>query len=734
MKVIHLISGGDVGGAKTHVHTLLKEISKQIDALLVCFTEGDFSHQAEELGIRVKVIDSGFFSTLKALGELIEKEKYDLIHCHGSKANMFGALLKSKYRLPVCTTMHSDYKLDYLGRTVKRLTYGTINSLALRRIDYHICVSDNMAKLMTERGFEPQNIFLICNGVDFEKKAPALSREEFLSSYGIDPSCTVVGIAARLSPIKDIPTLIAAFSEAAAAQDNLRLLIAGDGEEKDKLLALAAQSGAADKIVFAGWLSDTDSFYNAIDINALTSLSEGFPYSIVEGARMGCATVSSDVGGISMLIKNGVTGCLFNPGDTAHLARILTALAQSRSLREKLGSALNEAGKKDFSLDAMRSTQISIYETVLARAKRTQKRDGVTLCGAYGQGNSGDDSILEAVISQLRSIDKDMPLRILSRNPKETRLRCRCKSVHSFNIPGFIRAMRRSKLYISGGGTLIQDVTSVRSLVYYLMSIRFARMCGCRVLMYGCGIGPVNSKFGRRMTKRVLNSCADMATLRDPRSLEELRSMGVTIPAKVSADPALILPGAPDADVDSAFIDSGIPLGKKYIAFALRPWEGFEKKVNAFAAAADYANEQLGLECVFVPIDKKRDTDACKKVIAAMKTKGHMISDPGTPSLTIGILSRMEILVSMRLHALIFAAGQGVSLVGAVYDPKVSSFLDYIGIDQHRSLEDIDEAFLKAAIDDCIAKGHDPLRTKALLELEHINTDAARALLEGNRR
>ena len=734
MKVIHLISGGDVGGAKTHVHTLLKEISKQIDALLVCFTEGDFSHQAEELGIKVKVLDSGFFSTLAALGELITKEKYDLIHCHGSKANMFGAILKAKYKLPICTTMHSDYKLDYLGRTVKRLTYGTINSLALRRVDYHICVSDNMAKLMIERGFAAENIFLICNGVDFETKTPALSRDEFLSSYGIDPSCTVIGIAARLSPIKDIPTLIAAFSEAAQAHPELRLLIAGDGEEKEKLTALAAQSPVSDKIVFAGWLSDTDSFYNAIDINALTSLSEGFPYSIVEGARMSCATVSSDVGGISMLIKNGVTGCLFNSGDTAHLAKILKALAQSKTLRDKLGSALNEAGKKGFSLDAMRSTQLSIYETVLARAKRTQKRDGVTLCGAYGQGNSGDDSILEAVISQLRSIDKDMPLRILSRNPAETSLRCRCKSVHSFNIPGFIKAMRRSKLYISGGGTLIQDVTSLRSLVYYLMSIKFARLCGCKVLMYGCGIGPVSSKLGRWLTKKILNSSAHMATLRDPRSLEELRSMGVTIPAEVSADPALILPGAPDADVDSAFIDAGIPTGKKYIAFALRPWEGFDKKVDAFAKAADYAHERWGLECVFIPIDKKRDTDACKKVMAAMSTKAHIISDPGSPAMTIGILSRMEILVSMRLHALIFAAGQGVSLIGAVYDPKVSSFLDYVGIDQYRELENTDEAFFKAAIDDCIAKGHDPLRTKALLELEHINTDAARAFLESSRR
>ena len=207
---------------------------------------------------------------------------------------MFGALLRRKYRLPVCTTMHSDYKLDYLGRPAKRLTYGTINSVALRKLDYYICVSEHMARLLTDRGFPPQNIFLVCNGLDYNDVHPLKARGEFLRTYGIDPDCTVIGIAARLSPIKDIGTLIAAFAKAADDHPSLRLLIAGDGEERRALEKAAASSGHGDKIVFAGWLDDTDSFYNAIDINALTSRSEGFPYSIVEGA-VGYATVASDV-------------------------------------------------------------------------------------------------------------------------------------------------------------------------------------------------------------------------------------------------------------------------------------------------------------------------------------------------------------------------------------------------------------------------------------------------------
>jgi polysaccharide pyruvyl transferase CsaB len=731
MKVVHLISGGDVGGAKTHVHTLLRELGKELDVLLVCFTAGEFSAQAQALGINVAVFDGGFFDTFRRLGALIEREGYDIVHCHGSKANMFGALLRRKYRLPVCTTMHSDYKLDYLGRPAKRLTYGTINSVALRKLDYYICVSEHMARLLTDRGFPPQNIFLVCNGLDYNDVHPLKARGEFLRTYGIDPDCTVIGIAARLSPIKDIGTLIAAFAKAADDHPSLRLLIAGDGEERRALEKAAASSGHGDKIVFAGWLDDTDSFYNAIDINALTSLSEGFPYSIVEGARMGCATVASDVGGISMLIKNGVTGCLFRPGDKDRLACLLGELAGDKAMRERLGSALREAGMRSFSLDTMKRTQISIYETILRRsARKAGKRDGVTICGAYGQGNSGDDSILEAVIAQLRSIDCDIPLYILSKDPKDTRRRCKANSVHSFNIIGFLRAMLRSKLYISGGGTLIQDVTSVRSLVYYLANIRLARLCGCRVMMYGCGVGPVTSPFGRRLAKSILNRCVDRITLRDPQSALELKSMGVTRPpVEVAVDPALSLAPAPREDVDSAFITAGIPTDEPFIAFALRPWPGFEEKADCFARAADYAYNVHGLKSVFITIDKNRDTEPSLLVLSRMSSPGRLFSDPGNPALTIGILARMKMLISMRLHALIFAAGQGIPLVGAVYDPKVSSFLDYIGIDLHVPLEKITDEFLQNAVDVCIMRGSGSNYVKALVELEKINTDAARALL-----
>ena len=233
MKVITLISGGDSGGAKTHVHSLLQNLSRTIEVTMVCFLEGPFAQEARELGIPTVVLSGrNLLRTYRTLKRMIREGGYQLIHCHGARGNMMGALLRRSTGLPVVTTVHSDYRLDYLGRPLSRLTYGTINTIALRRLDYRIGVSDAMTDLLIKRGFDPDRLFTIYNGIDFTPRTPALSREEYFRSVGLeaDGDSVVVGIAARLNPVKDIATLVRGFAKAHRECPSLRLLIAGDGE------------------------------------------------------------------------------------------------------------------------------------------------------------------------------------------------------------------------------------------------------------------------------------------------------------------------------------------------------------------------------------------------------------------------------------------------------------------------------------------------------------------------
>ena len=113
MKVIHLISGGDSGGAKTHVLSLLQNLNQTITAQLVCFRDGPFAEEARSRGIPTEIMGGNNIPRLqRQLKAYIRAGGYQLIHCHGSRANMVGALLRRSTGLPVVSTIHSDYRLD----------------------------------------------------------------------------------------------------------------------------------------------------------------------------------------------------------------------------------------------------------------------------------------------------------------------------------------------------------------------------------------------------------------------------------------------------------------------------------------------------------------------------------------------------------------------------------------------------------------------------------------------
>ena len=188
MKVLHLISGGDTGGAKTHVISLVKELNKIIDVKVICFIEDVFYHDALEAGINIEVFEQKKrtdISVIKRLKKEIIREDYDIIHCHGARANFMAMFLKDKVKRPMLTTIHSDYKLDFKDNFYKRIVYTAINSIALKKFDYYIAISDTFKEMMESRGFEGDRIFTVYNGIDLESEVKYVPKEEFLNRYNI---------------------------------------------------------------------------------------------------------------------------------------------------------------------------------------------------------------------------------------------------------------------------------------------------------------------------------------------------------------------------------------------------------------------------------------------------------------------------------------------------------------------------------------------------------------------
>ncbi len=426
MKLIHMMGGGDVGGAKTHIFSLVKELNKYHEVCVISFRDGPFPEEMKEEGIRVELVTTrNPRKAAKQVFAIVDGMKPDVIHCHGGRANMIGSMLRDKCDIPIMTTIHSDYKLDYMGNPLKQHTFGAINARALRKIDFYQAVADRMAQLLISRGFPPQCVMTIYNGMDFSDPIQDFDRTAYLKeSYGaeVDDSMVLCGLAARLTAVKDIETGIAGFAQAVQRQPQLRLFLAGTGEDETKLRALAQQLGVADKVIFCGWVTEMDKFFASMDITLLTSLSETFPYSILEGIREGCVPVCSDVGGMSELIISGETGYIFPPKDCEALADALAALAEDAEKRAEFAKKQYDRAAEHYSLDAMRRTQEKNYERVLAKFFRTSEtdRDGTVML---------ESKYTAEILDKLWANDPEEPVSLISIDPMKAKLKYRTEAV-----------------------------------------------------------------------------------------------------------------------------------------------------------------------------------------------------------------------------------------------------------------------------------------------------------------
>ena len=368
MKVLHLISGGDTGGAKTHIISLLKGLNKSIEAKIICFVKDTFYEEVRDANIEIEVYEQKSRMDLGVVGRLakeVQTNGYDIVHCHGARANFIAMFLKRKINKPIITTIHSDYKLDFKDNSYKKIVYTALNSLALNRFDYYIAISDSIKEVLVDRGFKDEKIYVSYNGIDRDKNYK-YKRQEFFEKYNIqDRYSLIVGIVARLDQVKNHETFIMAANRVLNKREDVLFLIAGSGNEEENLKEFVKYLELEEHVKFLGHLQDPYSFYNIIDINTLTSLSESFPYVILEGAVMKTPIISTDVGGISRLVKNGHNGYLFHVKDVNYLSSKILELADDRDKLLTLGQNLYDDVKKNYSYESMAARHLEIYNRII---------------------------------------------------------------------------------------------------------------------------------------------------------------------------------------------------------------------------------------------------------------------------------------------------------------------------------------------------------------------------------
>lgn len=371
MKVLHLISGGDTGGAKTHLISLMKGLDKLADAKVICFIEDTFYEDLKSMGIKIEVFEQKSRSDMSVVNRLrdeILRENYDIVHCHGARANFIAMFLKRKIKTPMLTTIHSDYKLDFKDNFYKKLVFTSLNTIALKSFKYYIAISDTFKDMLIDRGFKEDRIYVAYNGIDLDKPEDIVPRPEFLNKFGIvDRGKTLVGIVARLDGVKDHDTFIDGAAKLLEKRDDVEFLIAGEGNNEERLKDKVKSLNLEDKIHFLGFVEDQYSLFNAMDINTLTSISESFPYVIMEGAKMKKTIVSTRVGGVANLIRDNETGFLIDVGDSDGLRDRLDYLLDHKDRIDLMGENLYSLVREKYSSEAMAKTHLDIYQEIIER-------------------------------------------------------------------------------------------------------------------------------------------------------------------------------------------------------------------------------------------------------------------------------------------------------------------------------------------------------------------------------
>jgi len=302
----------------------------------------------------------------------------------------------------------------------------------------------------------------------------------------------------------------------------------------------------------------------------------------------------------------------------------------------------------------------------------------IALSGYYGSGNTGDEAILAATLAGLRQRLPEAEIVVLSSDPVSTAAEHQVEAQPRWSASGVWRTVRAADLVLSGGGGLLQDSTSSRSLMYYLAVLEAARLARTPYAIFAQGVGPLRGHLARWATGRCVRRAAAI-TVRDQPSAELLHSIGIA-PGRVevTADPAAALSPAVPERIQEILGGAGVRADEPLLGVAVRPWGGTQAALEAIAETARRAADELGLGVLLLPFQRAQDLEPSRALAA--RVPGSIVLDgPLCPAELMGLVARLEMLVAMRLHALIFAAAQAVPALGVVYDPKVRAFCQQVG-------------------------------------------------------
>lgn len=376
--VVHMIYRLDIGGLETLlVDTINRMPPGEYRHAVVCLTDyTDFAQRITRPGVELhalhKPYGKGSLASHLDLWRLLRRLRPAILHTYNLGTIEYAA---TAWAAGVPARVHAEHGRDARDPQGLNRKHNLLRRLVSPFIDRIVPVSrDLRGWLIDVVGLPQRKLVLIDNGVDTERFRPATARETNRDAF-------VIGTVGRLQDVKDQATLIKAFAllRAMLPDEELRLVLVGDGPLRPQLEAQVRAEGLEAIVEFAGPRSDVETAMRGFSLFALTSIAEGTPVTLLEAMACGLPVVATRVGGIPDLVQDGVAGTLVPARDPQALAQAFAAYVRDPLLARSHGAAGRARIEQKYSMQAMLAAYVGLYDGLCQKTK-TKTEKAITPC------------------------------------------------------------------------------------------------------------------------------------------------------------------------------------------------------------------------------------------------------------------------------------------------------------------------------------------------------------------
>lgn len=650
MKILMLTSSFDIGGAETHILELSQSLFAKGHTVHIASGGGVYeSHLCPGIRhITLPLNSKNPLSLLRCaigLRKLINSEKYDVIHSHSRLSSLIVSLVKGK--TPLVTTAHWVFRTDF--------PYGILTEWGEKTL----AVSNDIKRyLIKNYSVYPDSVYVTVNGIDKKKFSPHKNKSgriEILHTSRLDHGRSLTA-EILISSAKDICHM---------APDS-HIGIVGDGNMFSVLKKNADRVNSEigfEYVTMYGKTEQPQIYSNAADIFV------GVSRAALEAMSSGCAVIlSGDEGYMSVFepekADEAADGNFCARGGMTPDRE--TLLKDIVSLYNKGKTAISDIGEKNrrfiienYSVEKMTDDASAIYQSVIKKAE-----NNMLICGYFGYGNFGDEAMLARTVSLLKRHEVHH-ITILCKNTKKESKINSVYAINRYNFHKVFSAIKNCNVLFFGGGNLLQNETSNRSLRYYCRIIKTARKYGKRTVILSGGIGKITSEKAAEAVTEALMSC-NRIFLRTPRDCNEASLLTHGI-----ADTVFM----PDICTDFHVPDmSYFRLPKKpYILVALSDSVPAEMTKRVARAVISY-----GATPAAVALFPSQDKNTARTV-KTFSGEGLIIENASVNE-TAYIIKNAEAVITSRLHGAIFAVSYGVHtvIINTSHSKKMYDFFSLI--------------------------------------------------------